>query len=346
MTTGPVLELSGVRKNFAARDGSTVRAVDHVSLSVGAGETVAIIGESGSGKSTLARLALGLLRCDSGKAVFAGEDLAGLDARGRRRVRSQVSAVFQEPFESLDPRMRVGSIVGEPLQIHGMSDSRQSRHKQVAEALEQVGLGGDFASKYPVELSGGQQQRVSIARAIVTKPRLIVLDEPTSALDLSVQAQVLSLLVELRAGLGMSYLFITHDLSVAEFLSHRIAVMYRGRVVELATADGILERPSHPYTLGLLSSTLSADMRGRSTRWSLPAVQRPAEAYPDTACAYIDRCPFRSDPRCVTQDPPLRLVGPDHYAATFYDVDAAARTGIGGTQWKEDHDVAGTADVR
>lgn len=316
-----LLQLDGVSKRFTRRDGSSVRAVNEVSLTVAAGETLSVIGESGSGKSTLARLALGLLDCDTGSVEFDGARLDQMGARARRSVRARFSAVFQEPFESLDPRMRVGAIVGEPLVIHQRSASRADRHASVTTALEQVGLAGSFVGKYPGELSGGQQQRVSLARAIVTRPQLVVLDEPTSSLDLSVQAQVLRLLVDLRESLGMAYLFITHDMAVAEHLSHRIAVMYRGDMVEVGRTSTVLHRPAHPYTLGLLASTLSADPRQRTAGVTVPAATETGEA--DDGCGYYARCPFRSDPRCADERPGLREIAPQHWAATRCDTEVA-----------------------
>lgn len=250
-----LLELEGVQKSFW-HQGVRVRAVDGVDVHVEAAETVSIIGESGSGKSTLARLALGLIASDGGTIRFAGREWSKLGGRERRSQHSRMTVVFQEPFESLNPRMRVGSIIGEPLAIRRVPSGKAERRRLVDNAMEQVGLGGGFAAKYPSEMSGGQQQRVSLARAIVTQPQLIVLDEPTSSLDLSVQAQVLELLIQLRRSLGVAYLFITHDIEVAEYLSDRIAVMYQGRVVEHGPTRDVLDRPSNDYTKRLLASVL------------------------------------------------------------------------------------------
>ena len=254
-----VLTVEAVSKTFGHGREPRVRALDGVSLEVREGETFAIIGESGSGKSTLARIALGLLACDAGCVMFEGKDVFALGARRRRALRSEMSMVFQEPLGSLNPRMRVADIVSEPLVIHRRHQPREWRRKRTAEVLELVRLGASLGRRYPWELSGGQQQRVGIARALVTEPRLVVLDEPTSALDLGVQAQILSLLSGVQRELGVAYLFITHNLDVAEYISQRVAVMAGGRVVESGATETVLAAPQHAYTKALCDAGLDVE---------------------------------------------------------------------------------------
>ena len=260
-----LLEVEGLRKTFAARQrgGEPVQALRGVSLTVEAGETLAVIGESGSGKSTLGRAVLRLLEVDEGRITFDGTDLRSLDARAMQRQRSQMQIVFQEPYESLNPRMPVGSIVAEPVQIHQPRLSRHEVRTKVLEALERVGLAPDSARRLPGELSGGQQQRVGVARAIITRPRFMVLDEPTSSLDLSIRKQILDLLHELQVEFQMAYLFVSHDMHTVEWVSDRIAVMYLGEIVEAAPTAQLFARPEHAYTRTLLSARLSPDPRER-----------------------------------------------------------------------------------
>lgn len=313
---GPLLEIENVTRVFSHGD-REVRAVESVDLSVGVGETVGLIGESGSGKSTLGRMALGLLRCDTGSVSFEGSDLAQLGHNEMQRLRANITVVFQEPFESLNPRMRIGDIVAEPLRIHNRGLTREQRRARVVETLEMVALPAGLITRFPRQLSGGQQQRVSIARAIITRPRLLVLDEPTSALDLSVQAQILALLQRLQQELDLAYLFISHDMDCIAYLSHRIAVMYLGRIVELGSADDVMTRPAHPYTIALLASRLPLDPRTRLPPLKLVGGLSPADA-DGSGCPYFARCAFRSDPRCATSLPALHEVGAGHWAATYY----------------------------
>jgi len=284
-----LVSLDNVTKSFP-RGGTTVRAVDSVCLTVDAGEIVGVIGESGSGKSTLARLVLGLYGCDSGTVTFAGEDLGVKSQKELRRTRSRMGMVFQEPLESLNPRLRVQAIVEEPLVVHSSHIGKKERHRRVVEALDAVSLDESYLRRSPRQLSGGQQQRVSVARAIISRPELLVLDEPTSALDLSVQAQLLMLLRRLRDEFNLSYLFISHDIDCVRFMSHKVAVMYLGKVVEFGPVDGVLSRPLHPYTQRLLASSLSIDPR-----------QKPKPVVPN---------PFAAD-RTI----PLRECLPGHWVA-------------------------------
>ncbi|MFC6152119.1 ATP-binding cassette domain-containing protein [Nocardioides yefusunii] len=260
-----LVEISEVVKTFAARQrgAEPVQALKGVSLSVDEGETVAVIGESGSGKSTLGKAALRLLDVDSGTITVAGDEIGALDAKRLRAKRADMQVVFQEPFESLNPRLAIGSIIAEPLQIHRPDLSTTEIRSQVVQMLDKVGLPESSATRLPGELSGGQQQRVGIARAVITRPRFLVLDEPTSSLDLSIRAQVLALLAELQEESRMAYLFVSHDMHTVEWISDRIAVMYLGEIVETAPTRQLFDAPGHEYTRTLLSARLSADPRER-----------------------------------------------------------------------------------
>ncbi|WP_235738817.1 ATP-binding cassette domain-containing protein [Nocardioides alcanivorans] len=268
-----LVEVESAVKTFAPRQrgGDPVRALRGVSLTIDEGETLAVIGESGSGKSTLGRAVLRLLDLDSGSVRFDGTELAGLDAAAMRAKRADMQIVFQEPYESLNPRLSIGSIVAEPLQIHKPQLGTQEVRKQVLATLDRVGLPEDAARRLPGELSGGQQQRVGIARAIISRPRFLVLDEPTSSLDLSIRAQVLALLAELQQDFGMAYLFVSHDMHTVEWVSDRIAVMYLGEVVETAPTRKLFDTPEHAYTQTLLSARLSADPREKHAYKSFAA---------------------------------------------------------------------------
>ena len=250
----PLLELTGLKKHYRSRDGSgVVHAVDGVSLTLAEGETLGIVGESGCGKSTLARLALRLVEPTAGAIRFAGEDLLALGPRALRARRRDMQIVFQDPYAALDPRLSVGTLIAEPLVIHRVGD-RASRRRRVAELLDLVGLPQEAAGRYPHEFSGGQRQRIAIARALVLKPRFIVLDEPTSALDMSVQAQIVDLLRELQTRYGLAYLFISHDLKVVRAMAHEILVMKDGRIVEAGPTERVMDAPEHPYTKALMAA--------------------------------------------------------------------------------------------
>ncbi|MDH3739305.1 MAG: ATP-binding cassette domain-containing protein, partial [Alphaproteobacteria bacterium] len=249
-----LLRVTRLAKHFASRHGKgIVRAVDGVSLTLTNGETLGVVGESGCGKSTLGRAILRLIEPTSGEVVFDGVNLLSLGSSALRAKRREMQIIFQDPFASLDPRLNVGSIVAEPLVIHGIGD-RKSRRAVVQELLETVGLEADAVKRYPHEFSGGQRQRIGIARAVALRPRLIIADEPVSALDVSIQSQILNLLVELRQRFGLSYIFISHDLAVVEHASDTVAVMYLGRMVETAATEDLFARPSHPYTEALISA--------------------------------------------------------------------------------------------
>ncbi|WP_181782232.1 ABC transporter ATP-binding protein [Pseudonocardia pini] len=309
----PLLRLESVSKTFRRGSGPTVHAVNGVSLTVERGETVALIGESGSGKSTTARLALRLQEPDSGTVVFDGTDLGAVGREELRRLRARMSMVFQEPFESLDPRQTVGRTVEEPLLIHRPDLSPSERRASALETLEQVALGEPFYDRYPAELSGGQQQRVGIARAIVTRPAFIALDEPTASLDLSVRAQILGLLERLREELGLAYLFVSHDIATVSHVADRVCVMYLGRIVEEGPVAEVLDHPRHPYTQALLSATLSPDPTVRTSAIRLAGQLPSATDLPD-GCPLHVRCPIAVD-ACATTAVELDPVAPGHSVA-------------------------------
>jgi len=300
--TAAVCEVVDLVKHFGP-----VHAVDGLSLRVDPGEVVALVGESGSGKSTVGRLIVRLLDPTSGSVSLSGVDVGTMSRRALRPYRRTVSIVFQDPASSLDPRMTVGRIVAEPLRLHGVG--RSARSARVREVLEQVGMRAGVAERYPHELSGGQRQRVSIARALVSRPRLLVADEPTSALDVSVQASVLNLLADLQRDLGFACLFITHDLAAVEYLADRVVVMYLGKVAEVGTREQVFAHPRHPYTQALLSAAPVPDpARQRRRRRVVLSGELPSQIDPPTGCRFHTRCPLAEE-RCRTEVPALREVG-------------------------------------
>jgi oligopeptide/dipeptide ABC transporter ATP-binding protein len=297
--TEPVCEVVDLVKHFGP-----VHAVDGLSLEVAPGEVVALVGESGSGKSTVGRLIVRLLDPTSGQVLLGGVDVSALSRRALRPHRRTVSIVFQDPASSLDPRMSVGDLVAEPLRLHGVA--RAERADKVRAMLEKVGMRPGVAERYPHELSGGQRQRVSIARALITRPSLLVADEPTSALDVSVQASVLNLLADLQRDLGFACLFITHDLSAVEYLADEVAVMYLGTLVEQGSRDAVFGSPAHPYTQALLSAAPLANPREqRARRRVLLTGEIPSPTAPPPGCRFHTRCPVAED-RCRTEVPLLR----------------------------------------
>ncbi len=317
-----LLEVSGLSKHYPVKRGlimartvGAVRAVDGVSFSLERGETLALVGESGCGKSTTARLVLRLIEPTAGQVRFEGTDITEMSGTPLRKLRRRMQIVFQDPFASLNPRMTVGAILEEPLIVHEIGD-RAARKARVAELLGLVGLAPYHAQRYPHEFSGGQRQRVGIARALAVEPALVVCDEPVSALDVSIQAQVVNLMKDLQARLGLSYLFIAHDLAVVKHMADRVAVMYLGRIVEIASKDALFARPLHPYTRTLLAAIPRPDPHRRGAR-QLPGGDVPSPMDPPAGCHFHTRCGFATD-RCRTEDPALRTIAPGHAAACHY----------------------------
>jgi oligopeptide/dipeptide ABC transporter ATP-binding protein len=297
------------------RTNAAVRAVDGVDLEVHRGETLGLVGESGCGKSTLGNALLRLVEPTGGRVVFDGTEVTGLSRRDLRRWRRRTAMVFQDPYASLDPRQTVGETVAEPLEIHGLHPGRAARRARVGELLEMVGLAPGLRDRYPHEFSGGQRQRIGIARALAGEPDFVVCDEPIASLDVSVQAQVVNLLVRLQADLGLTYLFVSHDLAAVRHVSDRVAVMYLGRVVEQGPARDVAADPQHPYTRALLSAVPVPDpVRERSRKRIVLTGDLPSPAAPPSGCRFRTRCPEVFEP-CPRVDPALQDLGSDHGAA-------------------------------
>jgi peptide/nickel transport system ATP-binding protein len=293
-----------LQRVIAAEGKRLLRAVDGLNLSVPKGTTLSLVGESGCGKSTVARLAVGLYRPSAGQVVFDGRDLA--EARAASDQRRRMQMIFQDPYASLNPRWRVRDIVAEPIRAFGLLPNRATEEARVAELLTQVGLSPLDGHKFPHEFSGGQRQRISIARALSSNPEFLVCDEPTSALDVSVQAQILNLMKELQSRMGLTYLFISHNLAVVRQVSDRIGVMYLGRIAELAPAESLFRHPRHPYTRALMEAIPDLDMTGRVR---IPVGgEVPSPITPPTGCAFHPRCPL-AQPRCKAERPELKLAG-------------------------------------
>jgi oligopeptide/dipeptide ABC transporter ATP-binding protein len=322
----PLLAVRDLRKHFPIRKGlfsrvaGHVRAVDGVSFDLAQGETLGLVGESGCGKTTTGRCLLRLIEPTSGSIRFAGRDVTSLPPRELRALRRQMQIVFQDPYSSLNPRLTIGSMLAEPLAIHGLARGQAARDR-VAQLLTLVGMSPDHARRYPHEFSGGQRQRLGIARALAVEPKLLVLDEPVSALDVSIQAQIVNLLRDLQRELSLTYLFVAHDLSVVEHISTRVAVMYLGRIVELAPREVLYRDPRHPYTQSLLSAVPVPDPDRRSQRIILKG-DVPSPANPPPGCRFHPRCPLTAklgeQARCSADDPPLREIAPGHWLSCHF----------------------------
>lgn len=315
----PLLEVDALRVHFPVRSGpftravEFVRAVDGVSFTIAPGETVGLVGESGCGKTTLGRAVVRLVEPTSGHIRFQNQDISRLTNRTLRALRRQFQMIFQDPYGSLDPRFKMAEIIGEALDIHRLAPTAVARRDRVAKLLKDVGLDPAHAQRYPHEFSGGQRQRIGIARALAVEPKLIVCDEPVSALDVSVQAQVVNLLQDLQQAHGLSYLFIAHDLAVVKQISHRLLVMYLGKIVEMGNAKPVCRHPKHPYTQALISAVPVVDPQSKRKRILLSG-DVPSPIDPPTGCPFHPRCPV-AEPRCKTERPVLREVAEGHFAA-------------------------------
>jgi oligopeptide transport system ATP-binding protein len=303
-----------VKRGVMSREREFVKAVDDISFSIAPGETLGLVGESGCGKTTLGRAIVRLIEPTAGSVMFAGQDLAHLNGAELRAQRRQLQMIFQDPYSSLNPRMTVEDIIGEALDIHGLTESKVARTKRVTELLAAVGLDAAYAQRYPHEFSGGQRQRIGIARALAVEPKLIVCDEPVSALDVSVQAQIINLLQDLQQQRGIAYLFIAHDLAVVEHISRRVMVMYLGKVVELAEAKEVIRTPKHPYTQALISAVPEVNPDSKRQRIVLPG-DVPSPIHPPSGCRFHPRCPIAEKPRCEVEPPEFRNLNGNHCAA-------------------------------
>ncbi|MCH8098056.1 MAG: ABC transporter ATP-binding protein [Proteobacteria bacterium] len=318
----PILEVKGLKMYFPISEGvvftrkvAEVKAVDGISFHIRKGETFGLVGESGCGKTTTGRCILQLEQATEGQIFFDGVNIAELDRRELSALRQKIQVIFQDPYSSLNPRMKIGEIIGEPMRVHGIEPDADKRHARVAELLSICGLDPKFADRYPHEMSGGQRQRVGIGRALALNPEFIICDEPVSALDVSIQAQVINLLEDLRDEFGLTYLFIAHDLSVVRHLCHRVAVMYLGKIVELAECDELYDNPIHPYTQALLAAVPVPDPEIESKReHKVMKGEVPSPINPPSGCVFHPRCPLAVE-GCRSVVPELREIKPGHWVA-------------------------------
>jgi oligopeptide transport system ATP-binding protein len=326
-----LLEVKNLKAHFPVKHGmfsrvrETVKAVDDVSFSIAPGETLGLVGESGCGKTTLGRAIVRLVEPTAGRVLLEGEDITQMRGSRLRARRRTFQMIFQDPYGSLNPRMTVAQIVGEALDIHKLTDGKASRQNRIAELLKAVGLDPIYAQRYPHEFSGGQRQRIGIARALAVEPKLIICDEPVSALDVSVQAQIINLLRDLQQQHGIAYLFIAHDLAVVEHISHRVLVMYLGKIVESAEAKTLIRDPQHPYTQALISAVPEVDPETKRKRIVLPG-DVPSPIHPPSGCPFHPRCPIAQLPKCREEFPELLEVQQGRWASCHFagvKIDAA-----------------------
>ena len=308
-----ILEVRDLKKYFKSPTG-TLHAVDGVNFSIRRGETLGLVGESGCGKSTIGRLILGLHQSTSGEILFNGQDICRMNKKQLHDLRKDLQIIFQDPFSSLNPRMSIGEIIGEPLRIHAKAQSRAELDKEVSRLMDVVGLSARLFNAYPHELDGGRRQRIGIARALILNPEFVVCDEPVSALDVSIQAQILNLLMDLQESMNLTYMFITHDLSVVRHISNEIMVMYLGKCVERAEAKEIFRNPVHPYTKALLAAIPIPSIESCHKKRELLQGEVTSPVNPKPGCRFAVRCPFATD-ECRKGDIPLREVAPGHFAA-------------------------------
>ncbi len=314
----PVIETVDLKKYYKVRGGS-VHAVDGINVRIGEGETLGVVGESGCGKSTLGRAIIGLEKPTSGQVFYRGQDTQKMDSAERKRLHTRMSMIFQDPFSSLNPRMSVAELIEEPMRVNRLYGSREGRFRKVRELMDTTGIAERLAGSYPHELDGGRRQRIGIARALAVEPEFIVCDEPVSALDVSIQAQILNLLMDLRDEMGLTYMFITHDLSVVRHISTNVLVTYLGKCIEYGSTEDIFRDPRHPYTKALFSAIPIPDLKARGQRPVLLKGEVSNAIDPKPGCRFAPRCPYRTE-ACVGNDIALRDCGNGHLTACVLDV--------------------------